>query len=133
MEVPRLGVQLELQLPAYATATAMPDLSRVYDLCHSSRQCRILNPLCKSRDQTRNFMVPSQVCFRCATTGTPLSFLFQQHPQHIKVPGPGTESKPQLQPQLLQVDCATLLMEVTFSILFQIYKLIAIPTEYYLF
>ena len=27
MEVPRLGVESELQLPAYATATAMPDLS----------------------------------------------------------------------------------------------------------
>ena len=25
MEVPRLGVKLELQLPAYATAIAMPD------------------------------------------------------------------------------------------------------------
>ena len=25
MEVPRLGVKLELQLPAYSTATAMPD------------------------------------------------------------------------------------------------------------
>ena len=29
MEVPRLGVQSELQLPAYATATATRDLSRV--------------------------------------------------------------------------------------------------------
>ena len=28
MEVPRLGVESELQLPAYAAATAMPDLSR---------------------------------------------------------------------------------------------------------
>ena len=27
MEVPRLEVELELQLPAYTTATAMPDLS----------------------------------------------------------------------------------------------------------
>ena len=27
MEVPRLGVGLELQLPAYTTATAMPDPS----------------------------------------------------------------------------------------------------------
>ena len=27
MEVPRLGVELELQLPTYATATAMQDLS----------------------------------------------------------------------------------------------------------
>ena len=27
MEVPRVGVELELQLPAYATAIATPDLS----------------------------------------------------------------------------------------------------------
>ena len=27
MEVPRLGVKSELQLPTYTTATAMPDLS----------------------------------------------------------------------------------------------------------
>ena len=32
MEVPRLGVKLELQQLAYATATAMPDLSRICDL-----------------------------------------------------------------------------------------------------
>ena len=31
MEVPRLGVELELKLPAYATATAMPDPSHIYD------------------------------------------------------------------------------------------------------
>ena len=43
MEVPRLGVESELQLPAYATATAMPDLSCVCDLHHSSWQCWILN------------------------------------------------------------------------------------------
>ena len=36
MEVPRLGVKLELQLPAYTTATAISDLSRVCDLRHSS-------------------------------------------------------------------------------------------------
>ena len=45
MEVPRLGVELELQLPAYTTATAMPDPSRVCDLYHSSWQRRILNTL----------------------------------------------------------------------------------------
>jgi len=28
-KVPRLGVESELQLPAYTTATVMPDLSRV--------------------------------------------------------------------------------------------------------
>ena len=32
MEVPRLGVESELQPPAYATATATPDLSHVFDL-----------------------------------------------------------------------------------------------------
>ena len=32
MEAPRLGVKLELQLPAYATATATPDLSHVCNL-----------------------------------------------------------------------------------------------------
>ena len=35
MEVPGLGVELELQLQAYVTATATPDLSCIYDLCHS--------------------------------------------------------------------------------------------------
>ena len=54
MEVPRLGVESELQLPATATATAtaMKDPSHVCDLHHSSRQCWIINPLSKARDQT---------------------------------------------------------------------------------
>ena len=43
-EVPRLGVESELQLPAYTTTSATPDLSRVSDLHHSSRQHHILNP-----------------------------------------------------------------------------------------
>ena len=44
-EAPKLGVKLELQLLAYATATAMPDPSHVWDLHHSTPQCQILNPL----------------------------------------------------------------------------------------
>ena len=36
MGVPRLGVKLELQLPAYATATAKQDPSQVFHLHHSS-------------------------------------------------------------------------------------------------
>ena len=51
MEVPRLGVELELQLPTYATATAMPDPSQVCNLHHSPQQCQTLNPLSKARDQ----------------------------------------------------------------------------------
>ena len=42
MEVPRLGVELELQLLATATATAMPDLSHICKLHHSSQQHWIL-------------------------------------------------------------------------------------------
>ena len=34
-EVPRLGVESDLQLPAYTTATAMRDLSHICDLHHS--------------------------------------------------------------------------------------------------
>ena len=52
MEVPRLGVELELQLPAYATATATAtaDPAHVYDLQHSSWECRLLKSLSGARD-----------------------------------------------------------------------------------
>ena len=52
MEVPRLRAKSELQLQAYTRATAMPDLSRVCDLHHSSQQCQILIPLSEARAQT---------------------------------------------------------------------------------
>ena len=55
MEGPRLRIELELQLLAYPTATATPDLSHICDLHHSSWQRRILNPLSEARDQTRIF------------------------------------------------------------------------------
>ena len=85
MEVSRLGVYLELQLPAYATGTATPDLSCICDLHHSSRQRQILNLLSEVRDRTRNLMVPSRILFRCAATGTPRNptlnmFLLPSHP-----------------------------------------------------
>ena len=51
MEVPRLGVKLELHLPAYTKVTAAPDLNWVCDLHHSSWHCWILNPLTKARDR----------------------------------------------------------------------------------
>ena len=47
---PRLGVESEVQLPAYTTTTATPDLSRICDLHHRLQQCQILNPLSKTRD-----------------------------------------------------------------------------------
>ena len=52
MQVPRLGVELQLWLLAYTAATTTRDLGHVCDLYHSSRQHRILNSLSKARDQT---------------------------------------------------------------------------------
>ena len=48
MEVPRRGVESELQLLAYTTVIATSDPS-----CISLRQRQILNLLGKARDQTR--------------------------------------------------------------------------------
>ena len=63
MKVPRLGVKSELQLLPYATATATQDPSHIWDLHHSSGQCRILDPLREARDRTHNLMVPSWIRF----------------------------------------------------------------------
>ena len=52
MEVPRLGVKLELQHLAYTTATATPDPSYICNLYCSLRQHQILNPLIEARDQS---------------------------------------------------------------------------------
>ena len=71
MQVPRLGVELELQLPTYTTATATPDSSLVCDLHHSSWQRRIFNPLSEVRDRTWILMDASRVCFHCTMTGIP--------------------------------------------------------------
>ena len=49
VEVPRPGVELELQLLAYTRATATRDPSHFCDLHHNSRQRRIFNPLSKAR------------------------------------------------------------------------------------
>ena len=78
IEIPRLGVQLELLLLAYTTATAAPDSSRICDLHHSSQQHQLLNPLSEARDRTYNLMVSSQIHFRCATMGTPV-LIFRFH------------------------------------------------------
>ena len=61
MEAPRLGVQSELQPPAYARATATQDPSQVCDLHHSSWQHWIPNSLSKARDWTSVLMDASQI------------------------------------------------------------------------
>ena len=55
MEVPRLGVELELQPPAST----------------KPQQRQILNPLSEARDWTCYLMVPSLIRFHWATTRTP--------------------------------------------------------------
>ena len=71
MEVPMLGVKLELYLLAYTRA--MQDPSRICYL-HSSRQCWIFNPLSKARDWTWILMDAGQIGFHWATMGTPRLF-----------------------------------------------------------
>ena len=53
IDVPRLGIKMELQLQVYTTATATLDLSHIWDLCGSLLQCGILNTLSRARDRTR--------------------------------------------------------------------------------
>ena len=79
MEVPSLGVESELQLLTYATATATQDQSLICDLRHSSQQCWILDPLSEARDQTHVLMDSSQVHFCCAAVGTPVQSLETDH------------------------------------------------------
>ena len=61
------------QLPAYNTATATPDPSRIWDLDHNPCQHQILNPVSKARDGICVLMDTSQICFHWAMMGTPKS------------------------------------------------------------
>ena len=71
MEVPRIGVVLELWLPAYSIATATQAPSRVCHLHHSSQQCQIFHPLSETRGWTHILMDTSWVYYPWATMGTP--------------------------------------------------------------
>ena len=61
MEVPRLGVRLELQVPAYTTATATWDPSHICHLHCSLWQHWILNTMTEARDWTCFLMDASWV------------------------------------------------------------------------
>ena len=52
MEVPGIGIELDLQLLAYAAATAMRGPSRTCNLHQSSQQLWILNSLNETSSQT---------------------------------------------------------------------------------
>ena len=83
MEVPRLGVESELQLLAYTTVRATPDLSHICDLCCSLQPCEILNPLSEARDRTcilwrqcrvRNLLSHNQNSSNIWEGSTPVSY-----------------------------------------------------------
>ena len=50
-----------LQLQAYATATAIPVSSCIYDLCCSLHQHQIIKPLSDTRNRTHTSWTPCQV------------------------------------------------------------------------
>ena len=89
MEVPRLEVELELQLPAYTTAMATWDLNQVFELHLNSRQRWILNPLNEARDGTRILMDTSQVHNPLSHKGNSGNFRIWIVPSS---PGSGTEA-----------------------------------------
>ena len=66
MDVPWQEIELELQLPAYTTATTTWDLSHICNLHQSSWQWGIPDWM--------ELMDTSWICFCCATAGTPVIF-----------------------------------------------------------
>ena len=84
MEVPRLGVEPELQLPACAIATATWDQSLICNLYYSSWSLWLLNPLSEARDWTHILMDTSRIHFCCATTVTPQLGIFREGGRMMK-------------------------------------------------
>ena len=76
MDVPRLGTEWELQLPAYTIAAATWASKPHLRSTPQPQQCRIPNPLIKTRDQTHILTDTSWICFRCAVVGNPCCFSF---------------------------------------------------------
>ena len=73
MEVPKLGVESELQL--LATATAMQDPSHVCNLYHSSQQHQIPNPLSWAGYQVHILLDGSSGSLLLTHNGNPNSVL----------------------------------------------------------
>lgn len=82
VEVPRLGVPSEPQLPAYTTATVAQDPSCICELRHSSRQPGTLNPLHEARDQTPILMDTSWVLNPVSHSGNSQSVTENHLPEH---------------------------------------------------
>ena len=75
VEVPRLGVKSELQLPVYTTATAIPDPSCIWDLYHGSRDVGSLAHWGRPGIEPASSWILVGFLTHSATTGT-LSWTF---------------------------------------------------------
>ena len=71
MEISSLGVNQSYSCPPSPQPQQLQDPSCIYELHHSSWQCRILNPLSEARDPTPILVDTSQIRFCCATMRTP--------------------------------------------------------------
>ena len=76
MEVPRLGVELELQLPAYTIARATPDPSHICSLRHSSLNAGSLTHWAEPGIKPEASWITSWVHFCWATAGILRSLSF---------------------------------------------------------
>ena len=90
----------------------MPDPSHIFDLHHSPRHRRNLNPLSKARNRTLNLMVPSWIHFCCAMMGIPDFVLFYfvflgLHLWHMEVHRLGVELEQSLLPYTTATATAT--------------------------
>ena len=75
-----LGVESELQLPAYTTVTTTQDPSHICDLHYSSQ---LLNPLSKARDQTSILMNTGWVLNLLSHRGNSTTIAFQRISLHF--------------------------------------------------
>ena len=79
VEVPRLGTESELHLPAYTTTTATQDSSRLFDLRQGVQQRQTLNPL---SDWPTDFLSS----FSLPPSSFPPSFLPSPSPLSLPLP-----------------------------------------------
>ena len=76
MEVPRLGVESELQLLTYTTAIAMPDPSCICELHCSLRQSGFLTHWARPGVEPASSWILVRFLTRWATVGIPMSYFF---------------------------------------------------------
>ena len=96
MEVPRLGVESELQLLPCVTDSVTWDLNGICDLHHCSQQR-------KARDRTCILTDASGICFHHATMGTPRPYVKTGHTGLAGAPSGSTVSRALFTPRTMKL------------------------------